>query len=319
MAGRWEDSPHELVVSDDGWCVVRTHGFRPEVIAVSPAGKDAVRVRITGPGSEHRTAIPSPPTPVFSWSPENLAHSTAGLYWAGNSWRYFLRHGGSLYFVWRTALGQRLVLDLGQAAVLSGESSPGGVERALDAEENRGVSEFLAELSPRMGEVRRLLSRLDDEGAGPEALAERLLLVTASLHLVGVHRLAGCVPFLREWESIDCPSLSQGSDAMPDGWWQEAQLFRPVVHHSLRLLGEEPLGYPTYHFTNFGDNSRRRFPLPERLPDRHARAARLGRDRTAEEVLGLVGSPDFIRKDWSGAGTPGWRPKEEWEYDFRVA
>src|SRR4051812_14499864 len=30
---RWqpkrEDSPHELIVSDDGWAVIRTHGFAP--------------------------------------------------------------------------------------------------------------------------------------------------------------------------------------------------------------------------------------------------------------------------------------------------
>src|SRR5829696_375234 len=34
---RWqplrENSPHELLVSADGWAVIRTHGFAPEVIA----------------------------------------------------------------------------------------------------------------------------------------------------------------------------------------------------------------------------------------------------------------------------------------------
>ena len=44
---RWqepgEDSPHELVVSDDGWSVIRTHGFRPEVIAVEPNALQAVQ------------------------------------------------------------------------------------------------------------------------------------------------------------------------------------------------------------------------------------------------------------------------------------
>ncbi|HYT89620.1 MAG TPA: hypothetical protein VEL76_13015, partial [Gemmataceae bacterium] len=56
---REEDSPHELVVSDDGWSVIRTHGFRPEVIAVAPTGVDVVRVRISGDGDEHRFISPS--------------------------------------------------------------------------------------------------------------------------------------------------------------------------------------------------------------------------------------------------------------------
>ena len=50
---RWQDapenSPHELHASDHGWSVIRTHGTRPKVIAVNPAGRDAVRVRVVGP------------------------------------------------------------------------------------------------------------------------------------------------------------------------------------------------------------------------------------------------------------------------------
>lgn len=47
---RWqpgnEDSPREVVVSDDGWGILRTHGFCPDVIAVSPDGREVVRARI---------------------------------------------------------------------------------------------------------------------------------------------------------------------------------------------------------------------------------------------------------------------------------
>src|SRR4051794_3919560 len=49
---RREDSPHELIVSDEGWSILRTHGFNPELIAVSPEGRDVVRVRIRGPKTE---------------------------------------------------------------------------------------------------------------------------------------------------------------------------------------------------------------------------------------------------------------------------
>jgi hypothetical protein len=293
------------VVSDDGWSVLRTHGFRPEVVAVSPAGNDAVRVRI----SEHRSAVSA--APVFSWSPRHLIFSTAGLYWAGDSWRYFLNHSGSPYFAWRTSWGERLVMDLGRA-VLSEDPE---LAPALDEEEKRGVTALLAELTPRMEEVRVLLFRTGDEEVGSEPLAERVRQVRAALHLVGVHRLKDCAPFLREWEVMDCPGSSQGSEAMPDGWWREAQYFRPVVQHSLRLLGEEPVGFPAYNFTNFGDNTRRRFPIPERVPDRGTLAAHLRRGMSAEEVLGRLGSPDHIQQRWHEARF--WT--EDWEYDYRVA
>src|SRR5205085_10776486 len=57
---RWqgdrEDSPRELIVGDDGWSAIRTHGFRPEVILVSPAGGDTVRVRVVDRHAREETA-----------------------------------------------------------------------------------------------------------------------------------------------------------------------------------------------------------------------------------------------------------------------
>src|SRR5687768_15650692 len=46
---RRQDSPSELVVSDEGWSVTRTHGFAPEVVARTPKGRVAVRVVVIGP------------------------------------------------------------------------------------------------------------------------------------------------------------------------------------------------------------------------------------------------------------------------------
>src|SRR5688572_10006396 len=41
-AQQGENSPAEILVSDEGWSILRTHGFFPEVIAISPAGEDAI-------------------------------------------------------------------------------------------------------------------------------------------------------------------------------------------------------------------------------------------------------------------------------------
>ncbi|MFY0528751.1 hypothetical protein ACN28I_38165 [Archangium gephyra] len=55
-----------MVVSNDGWSIIRTQGYNPEVIAVSPTGDDVVRVRVTDrppvPGEK-----PEPPEERRYW------------------------------------------------------------------------------------------------------------------------------------------------------------------------------------------------------------------------------------------------------------
>jgi hypothetical protein len=321
---RWqtpqEDSPHELVVSDDGSSVIRTHGFRPEVIVVAADGRDILRVHITGPGSEHKDPDQTNTSRVFVWSPEQLVFSTAGLYWTAHSWRYFFRHGGVSYFVWRASWGQRLVIDLARAVVFPDEQqASAGLIDAIVAAEKQGVTALLGDLSRRMNEVQFLLKSRSAGGKDERhPLLERVRRVSSALHLVGVHHIRECLPFLREWEDMDLPFLSMGTDAMSEGWSLETQYFRPIVHHSLKLLGNEPRGFPTYHFTNFMDNTRRRFEMPARIPDRRERTRRIGTEMSAEDVLRLLGSPDFVKRWFPNAGTSHCRVTEMWEYDFRT-
>ena len=54
-----EDSPHELVVSDDGWTIIRTHGFKPELIAVGLNGRDVLRVGLESEDGEETEKRPS--------------------------------------------------------------------------------------------------------------------------------------------------------------------------------------------------------------------------------------------------------------------
>jgi hypothetical protein len=88
---RWqgveEDSPGELLVSDQGWSILRTHGFNPEIIAVSPDGSGSIRVKIIREDS-------STPIPIDSsvWRLRHLASSTVGDLWSWHSWSYSGAH-----------------------------------------------------------------------------------------------------------------------------------------------------------------------------------------------------------------------------------
>jgi hypothetical protein len=316
---RGEDSPGELVVADDGWAVIRTHGFSPEVIAVAPDGRDVARVRVVWADGEHPEPAPDRRPPVYYWPLDHLACTTAGHYWSGHSWRAFFQHGGASFFHWRASWGQRLVLDLGGAVAFTDEREvPFELAASVVEAEREGVVNLLEGLSRRMDEVRALLSRRSgDEEQKPDPLLLQVRQASNALHLAGVHRLQECVPFLREWESIDLPSLSMGSTAMTGRWQLQTQLFRPIVHHALKLLGEEPRGFPTYNFCTYSDDrTADRFRMPERLADRRERAAQVSKEMSAEEVLHLLGSPDFIRRHSRQVGKLYEWP-EDWEYDLR--
>ena len=319
---RWqskrEDSPHELVVSDDGWSVLRTHGFAPEIIAVAPDGTDALRVCVGESDSGRAEPAPDCAPTEFYWGLDRLSFSTAGNYWSAHSWRDFFRWQGRPHLLWRTSWGQRLVLDLERAvAFTSAEVLPAGLAEAATDAERRGVLALLGGLAGQMDAVRGLLSRKADEGSEPDPLLPRVQRASAALHLAGVHRLRECVPHLREWESLDVPSSSTGSTALP-GRWLQRQYFRPVVHHALKLLGEEPVGLPAYHFCTYTDDWKAdRLQMPERLSDRRDRAARVSREMPAEEVLQLLGSPNFVRKRSRQVGRR-YEWSEDWEYDHRA-
>ncbi|HEY7154677.1 MAG TPA: hypothetical protein VH575_12015 [Gemmataceae bacterium] len=212
------------------------------------------------------------------------------------------------------------MIDLAHEVVLADEQQlSAGLTEAIINAEKHGVTAFLGGLSRRMDEVRFLLRRRrEGEKDEQHPLLERVRQASSALHLVGVHRIRECIPFLREWEDIDLPSVSMGSNAMAGDWWLETQYFRPIVHQSLKLLGEEPRGFPTYHFTNFGDNTGRRFAMSERIRDRRERMSQVARKMSAKDVLRLLGSPDFVKQEVHNAGTPCWRSMEIWEYDFRT-
>lgn len=303
-----------MVVSDDGWVVLRTHGFHPEVIAVGVDGRDAVRVRV----ESETIDPPADPRPGPVWKLTHLVDSTAGRYWSPHSWRGFFRHQGRSVFAWPTSWGQRLILDLARSVAHTGEEPiPAGLEAAVVAAEQAGVRAFLARLS---GQKEAVWGRLDlpwEEQRGMRDEIQDLMdRAPSALHLVGVHRMRDCIPALREWEFPDHPAGRTGTSAMPGDWWLEEQVFRPVVHHALKHLGEEPAGYPTYGFVRGYHPNLERCPTPSPIPDRLERAGGSVPEMSAADILGRIGSPEFVRRS-SRKEDRVVVCSEDWEYDFR--
>jgi hypothetical protein len=305
---RGEDSPHELLVSNDGWSIIRTHGFRPEIIAVAPSGKDCVHVRLTARNNREADNDSA----EFCWLPRYIVDSTAGLFWSSFSWPYFFRIDDRKYFAWRASWGQRLVIDLEHARLLSDEdqaSSPLS-EQLIDVEK-RSVHKLLSTLSEQWVAVRRRLNLRRSDNPDRHPLDEQIRYAGAALHLTGLHKMKGCISFLREWEVPDVPSLSTGTVTIPNGWL-EVQYYRPIVHHSLRLLDHEPKGFAPFNFRV----SDTRLPIPEQILDRQSRKGKLDRSMFARDVLGIFGSPDHVRRRSRKEGK-FYKWYEGWDYDFR--
>jgi len=333
---RWQDGPensaHELHASDHGWSVIRTHGMRPEVIAVNPAGQDAVRVRVFGPldadsdsdsdaDSPSRDQAAARRVPIQTWTARHLQYTTAGYYWSLFSWPYFLRSGSIDYFVWRTFWGQRLVINLTAGKVLPEDKvQPAELAQAMDLEERRGATELLTDVTAQLPEVQAVLARepggkepTGEEKALKERAWERAWRAVAAIQVLGAHRVAECLSLLRKWEPVECLAYTTRSNAMTEGWHLSAQLIRPAVHHALKHLGEQPGGYPVYRFAR-GLSRHEEIPLPTPPPDRDGILARLPPGAAARRVLEQAGSPDHIRRaSHLVEGSYQWT--EDWEYD----
>lgn len=242
------------------------------------------------------------------------------MFWAEHSWPYFFRHEDAAFFAWRTYWGQRLVLDLTHVALIPDDGPAiATLTRVMDEEEKRLAQGLLSELTGQLDEVKRFLAQRDSsaEDEKPHPLRARLQRAVAALHLVGVHRIEACLPLLRRWEAIEYRAYSIGSSAFASShmWWMNVQAFRPILHHSLRLLGAQPQGYACYHFRI---NGQAQLLVPEQVTGRRARAVDLDPSMSAEQVLQWMGSPDHIQRRSYPVGTL-FRSTEEWEYDFQVA
>lgn len=310
--GEKEDSPHELAVSDEGWSILRMHGVKPEVLTVSPMGRDVLRVWI-GPCGEHPFDRLAQSAPVVTWSPDCMELSSAGNYWTHNSWRYFSRVGDERYFVWRTRTGGRLVINLARAKMLLPEEQEElGIISICEHLECEDVFRYLSEMDARMPEIIAFFKLSYDEQINQDPAPRGIERLTPALALAGQLRIESCIPFLKKWEAVKLESYQTGSFALVD-YNYEAQYIRPIVCHALRRMNQEPSGYAACGFVK---PEGEKISIPEHLGDRREQSKRVSRSTSALEVLQLIGAPDFVSRN-SRPGPEAFIWTETWEYDFR--
>ncbi|HPF39715.1 MAG TPA: hypothetical protein P5081_02205 [Phycisphaerae bacterium] len=311
---RWQEegSPHEAYVSDQGWCVIRTHGFAPQLFAVNPEGKVALRVLICNRDAHIRLVPSAFDEPMYEWPAEHLEESTAGSFWVNDAWPCFFDFEGCHRFSIRAWWGDRVVINLDSATLLTFQQQTApDLAAAIRTVERDSCREFLIHQTPMA--VRRFSELTDGKPENQDdwRLIERL---HAAIRLLGVYRIDGLADTLRALESLELPChASPCTNALPQNVLM-GQRLRELVQETLRRMNEQPLGFATYHFTDYEGQ---RLPAPERIIDRHARTQRVTSDMTAEQVLALLGSPDDIRQRRNSLAKPGTYAEwpEYWEYD----
>lgn len=322
---RWqednENSPHEVVVSNEGWSILRTHGEWPEVIAVSIEGSDVIRVMIDAPPVEDEDYDGECQRFLGGnrhlWYATHMLYSSAGKLWTDHSWRYFFQRKDTEYFVWRTSWSQRLVIDLTNALLLGEEDQQdAALSLAMREEEIIGACSHLRDFADHAEQIEDLWNQrpLDFDSETNRRLWKLLLKAPAAIQLIGTHKAAEYVPLLRQLEPFSFEDSRNASTAMGKGWSLSIQFLRPILHHTLRLLGEEPRGYATYSFTNKSTT----LPVREQIADKRQWASELNRSMSGEQVLSMLGAPDHVSNMFYEASNDN-RVSEAWDYDFRVA
>lgn len=302
-----EDSPGELIVGNNGFTVVRTHGFGPEIIIRDLNGATVIRIVVEPEwGNPNRKESARAPGSIV-WVAEQLCDSSAGYYWSFPSWRYFVTVDNRSYFVWRTYWNARLVVDLTDRAKI--DPSP-KLARALDRAEALGVHKRLQQLISRKVEIAAGFARNQDDNRPVtyDELGEWIASADGAIQLAGIHRVHDCIPILRQFESFDLRSCSTGIRAIDRSCSLNIKLYRPIVRHALQRLGEQPGPYPPYSITSGLDENE--WSIPQQIPDRAERLARIACPMAAEAVLQELGYPDHISQKFLNDEFI-----EQWEYD----
>jgi hypothetical protein len=283
-----EGPPCEMIVTDDAWSIVHTGSFEREIIAFSPSGQEVIRAfPFTYGFSFNAHPICAAPNRVF-WHTQAINTTSYGPAWASSSlWSFPVAEGRRL-FSWRTWMGDRLVFDLDQAIRISaGEQGDPVIAAAIVEAEIHAARALLSRLTPRIPEIQQWIhARISRNRSysGPSFSPIEIDHLNAAIYTVALHKMRDCIPLLLQWEALDRPSYRDTTSILD-------QSTRRVAQHALRLLMVEPAGYAPMHFF---DEQKNRIPAPECLPDRAARFRSLRKKMSFQDVLLLLGSPDFI-------------------------
>jgi hypothetical protein len=309
---RWqqpnEGSPAECVVGDDGRVIVRTHSFFPHLLLLSPTGEIAVRVKLRSPRPYRGIVIPAD---AETWIDDRVISTSAGAYWADNSWRYFFRHDDKPYFAWRPYWGRRLVFSLDDGQRLSDDqANEPGLLATMIREEGEWASRSVNEAARHIDPLKAFLADTYPNRCKPQPVREHVTFLIPAIHLCGVHQRRECIPALLELESLSfirststCRAIGFGK-----GWSLEKELFRPIVHHALRRMGQAPRGLPPFHFPS---RDGRRLPNPDLAIDRRTIPECVRPGITPIETLERIGSPDDYFEQGGREGAI------YWDYDFQ--
>lgn len=286
-----EGSPTQIFLADNGLTVIRSDW--DEYIIVDITGKELGRVKFLDQALTKKEKA------------EFVSMSSAGPCWSGYALQYFIMHESSPYFVIRPWWGRRVFIDLTAAQVVN--ETP----RLARAAENRERIDILANLkrgadAQTRYEKTKVRTRPESD-CGCES-DDALLAATYHAGRMGGKDAVPLLKILQRSDYTGSFTITSGDSAsIPEGkanpYSYRTYTLRRLAHLSLRRLGRAPEELPIIEF----DLIRRKGPSTPYLPkprdmNRAANIGKLHAGMDTEQVLELLGAPDFID---SGS----------WEYD----
>ncbi|MCA9174641.1 MAG: hypothetical protein KDB14_09145 [Planctomycetales bacterium] len=318
---RWqqteEGSPHELSVSDNGWVVIRTHGYTfAALIVVSPLGEDCLHVAVCSqlPGGDASVDGEG----CSTIKDDNIRESTAGLLWTRGATNYFFQQGDRTHFAYVTGWGRRIVLDLDQRRVVDTANGNSDVRHACEATERVLAREYLRNAVDQLEDYDG--NQLFGDPKGAEPFWRRLPSIEGQLGAVIRNRVVETLPILRAMEPVAVQQGYGGCNALPDRHWVFRYSIRPLTNLAIRCLGEEPEGYSSYGFFRREFRSRRDregtvhvLEVPECKSGRDALLPVIRRSMCSRDVLDLLGAPDYL-EPFAVRRDPIFVWGEHWDY-----
>jgi hypothetical protein len=280
-----EASPVGIFVSDAGWTVIRT-GW-DELIAVARNGRETCHIALLSGAltkEEHKRFV---------------HQTTAGPMWSGYSLWYFLTVGDRQLFTIRPWWGRRIAIDIEKGKLATEDKA---ISAAIAAYERAYVLKELAKGIQRRNEW--------ETGDGAPRLGGPPLTVA---YLAGRLDIREAIPLLRKLEDATYSgnwtsgglSMLETFDGEVDPHSYETLTMRQVAQLSLRRLGETPKPFPVHRFdVRYKDYDRNHRYVPKALSvARHLNIDKVQKGMKAEQVLDVLGGPDFVGYD-------------TWEYDM---
>jgi hypothetical protein len=297
-----EASPHEIYVSDRGTIVVRTHGpFSASLVVLGAGGARTLTVDLLDEVF------------VDAWE-RHVSHTSAGPFWSAGSHAYFPILEEREHFCVRMWWGGRILLDLGRRQRVDETAS-----RALLAKfESAWVLGALRSGADTVASWEAWPARdATTEEERESARAARAVLHEVEAGIVAAGRLGTveALPLLRVLEATPLTNCYWGCHDLLDGvhpelggsWCMGLREVRFLVNTTLRRLGQRPRGFSAYHFFRECGDDRVSLDVPECIEDRGARLLKLTTQRTARDILDLVGTPDFASRV---------NAQDVWDYDL---